>query len=83
MNAEIINTISHGDIHLLKQISKKLLTNNISKVLIDNLKNNLLDAKKNMNKAECLDCEFKYVVCNFAYKIKNIEECIEYLEKIK
>jgi hypothetical protein len=83
MNDEMINTISHGNIHLLKQIPKNLLTHNISKVLMDHLKDNLLDVKKNMYKAECVDSEFKYVVCNFAYKLKNIEECIEYLEKIK
>jgi hypothetical protein len=83
MNDKMIESISWGDINLLKQIPKKILSNNISNVLMDNLKNNLLEVKKNMDKAECVDSEFKYVVCNFAYKKKNIEECIEYLEKIK
>lgn len=83
MDNEIIETISHGDIHLLKQIPKKLLITSTSNQLMEKLKNNLIEVKKNIDKAECVDTEFKYVVCNFSYKLKNIEDCIEYLEKIK
>jgi|LauGreDrversion4_1035100.scaffolds.fasta_scaffold07169_4 hypothetical protein len=83
MNDEIIETISHGDIYILKQLPKTLLTHNISKVLMDNLKNNLIQVENRMNTAETVDSEFNYVVCNFSYKLKNIEECIVYLEKIK
>ena len=83
MNDEMIYTISNGDIHLLKEIPKTYITHNISKTLMDNLKNNLLEVKNQLNSAETVDNEFKYVVCNFVYKLKNIEECIVYLEKIK
>lgn len=83
MNDEIMETISHGDINLLKQLPKTILTYNTSKLLMNNLKNNLQDVKNQMINAECVDTEFKYIICNFSYKLKNIEECIKYLEKIK
>lgn len=83
MEEEIVNSISNGDITILKSIPKHKLNSNITKILMNKLKGNLTENKNKIAQLDGCDHEFQNISYNFYYQNNNIEKCIEYLEKIK
>jgi histidyl-tRNA synthetase len=83
MNDMLLETICDGDLEELKKIPKVKLTNQIMKKLIDTFELKLKELKIHINNIECEDSEMKFLTCGYKDKRKNMEKCIEYLQKIK
>lgn len=84
MNYDInYDIICQGDLEELKKIPKRNLTNQITKTLLTTLETNIQMLKTGTNNINYDDIEMEFLTSNYVSKRRNMEKCIEYLQKIK
>jgi hypothetical protein len=84
MNANLIEKICDGDLSQLKKIPKNTLTKNITNMLVKKMETNILEYKSKLLLVELIrDSEVHFLVFHINDQINSVENCMQYLKKIK
>ena len=83
MDSSLLETICDGDLDQLKKIPKITLTENITSLMIDKLEKNKSEYQVKLHISDYGDSDLIPIFSQIKWKIKDIDNCIDYLKKIK
>lgn len=83
MDSSILETICDGDLDQLKKIPKITLTENITSLMINKMEINKSEYQVKLHVSNSSDGDLIPIISQIKWKIKDINNCIHYLTKIK
>lgn len=83
MDSSLLETICDGDLDKLKKIPKITLTENITSLMVNKMKINKSEYIVKLHISNYGDGDLIPIVSQIKWKIKDIDNCIDYLKKIK